>query len=69
MNTNNEIRKWLRETRGIRGVKDCHIAHAKELSGLRVKPAWNRQGDVRVIPCPSDKLPHIKAALKHLGKL
>jgi hypothetical protein len=69
MRVNVQIRDWLMQTRGVRGVKDCHIADAKEKSGLVVRRAWNRQEDKRAVPCPSEKLSHIQDALRHFGIL
>ncbi len=47
----------------------CWIAHVKELSGLPVRRAHNRQGSRRVNPCPPDKQVPIREALNHFGML
>jgi hypothetical protein len=61
MNLNDEIRNWL-FPRGVCGVKDCFIAHVKEMNGLPVPRAWNRR-DPRSIQCPPEKIAPIEAAL------
>ncbi len=45
------------------------IAHVKELNGLPVERAWNRQGPGRVKLCPGNKRLAIEAALRHFGML
>jgi len=47
----------------------CWKAHAKELSGLPVKKAWNRAGEERKNPCPPDKLPAIRDAFEYFEML
>lgn len=49
------------------GVKDCHIAHAKEQLGLPKKPRGD--SSPRVYPCPDDKLALIKDAFRALKML
>jgi hypothetical protein len=49
--------------------KSCWIAHAKELSGLPVRRAWNRASRGRKVPCPSEKTEPIQAAFRHFGML
>ena len=46
----------------------CWIAHVKELCGLPVRRAWNRQGEQRKNPCPKDKVKYIKEAINFLKK-
>jgi hypothetical protein len=64
--TYNDIITWVRRNRGI-SVKTCHVAHAKELSGLPLGRASNRQGRSRKVPCPPEKLPAIQDAFRHFG--
>jgi hypothetical protein len=45
----------------------CWIAHVKELVGLSVRPAHNRQGNIRVKPCPPEKQKDIKRAFEYFG--
>ena len=69
MATYREIQGYVREHYGYT-PKPCWIAHAKELCGLRPKPATNRRNpDSRVYPCPPDKFGDIKAALAHFGMI
>ena len=64
-----KIQGYVREHYGYT-PKSCWIAHAKELCGLRPKPAPNRRNlDSRVNPCPANKLEHIKAAFAHFGMI
>ncbi len=49
--------------------KTCWIAHCKELFGLPVDRASNRQGDERVEPCPLEKQLPIKQAFRYFGML
>jgi hypothetical protein len=51
-------------------VKTCWIAHVKELNGLDLRPAPNRQSDTtRVNPCPIDVRPLIEDSMRRLGVL
>jgi hypothetical protein len=46
--------------------KTCWIAHVKELNGLPLKSAPNRQAsEVRQYPCPPDKRGSIEDCLRH----
>lgn len=48
----------------------CWIAHAKKKCGLPVRIAPNRiDPNKRVKPCPEDKFPAIREALKHFGMI
>lgn len=50
--------------------KTCWIAHVKELNGLPVRVAPNRQSRAaRVFPCPPEKRKAIEECLKRLGLL
>jgi hypothetical protein len=49
--------------------KTCWIAHVKALDGLPVRPARNRRGADRLVPCPADKRLAIEAAFRRLGVL
>jgi len=71
MKLNDRIRDWLRDPAngGVIGVKDCYIAHVKELNGIPVPRAWNRQGDERLVKCPPSKKAPIEKALRHFGVL
>lgn len=48
-------------------VKDCHIAHAKELFGVPKKPRTSKRP--RVYPCPDNKRLLIHDAFKALGMI
>ena len=61
-----KIQQWIRLNYGWI-PKSCWIAHCKELTGIQVRSAWNRQGDERKYPCPSEKRESIFAAFKHFG--
>ncbi len=62
-----EIRECVRARHG-RYVKDCWIAHVKELNGLPVKMSPNRMSP-RKCPCPDRVRPMIEDAMRHLGML
>lgn len=63
--TNKEIEDYVKKKYGFT-VKTCWIAHVKEICGLEVRVAHNRiDPNKRMNPCPDDKLPAIKDALKH----
>ena len=49
--------------------KTCWIAHCKELSGVRVRRAWNRLGNLREEPCPPRKRAAIIACMVEVGML
>lgn len=53
-----------------RTVKTCWIAHVKELNGLELRSAPNRQSAAtRVNPCPSEVRPLIEDSMRRLGML
>ena len=64
MGTYQEIAELVKSKHNIT-VKTCHIAHAKELSGIHVKKAWNREGKTRKYPCPPSYLPYIQEAFRY----
>jgi hypothetical protein len=41
----------------------CWIADAKEQMGYKVDPAWNRQGEERLYPCPKENLEAVMKAI------
>lgn len=65
MATYKQIIQWVGDTYGVRGIATCHVAHAKELCGLPVERAWNRETDARVKPCPPEKLAYLQAAFRY----
>lgn len=70
MATYEEIRKMcleICENRKIAYVKDCHIAHAKEILGVPKRP--RKTNLPRVHPCPPESLPILREAFKTLGML
>lgn len=69
MATYKQIQNYVRERHGYT-PKTCWIAHAKELNGLPIKPAPNRnQEEDRAYPCPLSYQADITAALEHFGML
>jgi hypothetical protein len=52
-----------------RTVKNCWIAHVKELNGLAPRQAANRQAARRLNECPEKIRPLIEAAMRRLGML
>ncbi|MGA9058857.1 MAG: hypothetical protein WB763_20375 [Terriglobia bacterium] len=66
--TYQEIQKWVQLEFGFK-PKTCWIAHCKEIYGLPLGAAPNRQGEERVEPCPPEKRPAIKKAFQHFGML
>jgi len=66
--TYQEIRKWVEQRHGFK-PETCWIAHCKELYGLPVDRAPNRQGDERVKECPPEKRPLIAQAFRYFGML
>ena len=61
-----KIQEWMRLRYGW-VPKTCWIAHCKELAGVQVSRAWNRQSDKRTHPCPPEKREPIFEAFKHFG--
>jgi hypothetical protein len=68
MATYKEIQAYVKEHHGFT-PKTCWIAHVKELSGLKVRRAWNRKSDQRAVPCPANKVQPIREAFRHFGML
>lgn len=65
MATYDDIEAYVQTTYG-RSVKDCWIAHVRELNGLPVRRAWNRKpGPGRQNPCPDWARRMIEDAMKH----
>jgi len=58
--TNEDIIRFLKEKYGYI-PKPSHIAHAKEVYGIPIRPAHNRKGERRW-PCPKKRLPQIREA-------
>lgn len=69
MATYKEIADYVKKTAGWTVHKPCWIAHCKELNGLPVERAHNRQGAARMVPCPPEKRPAIEAAFCHFGMM
>jgi len=68
MATVKELIEYIRKHDGV-SVSSCEIADVKELNGLYVKKAWNRQGAARKHPCPPAKRPYVEAALRRFGMI
>jgi len=68
MNIYDRIQEYVKSKYGFK-PKSCWIAHAKELCGIPVRRAWNRQGEKRKEKCPDNKLPAIKDAFEYFGML
>jgi hypothetical protein len=66
--TYKEIQKWVMQEFGFT-PKTCWIAHCKEIYGLPLGRAPNRQGKERAFPCPPENRPAIKKAFQHFGML
>jgi NADH:ubiquinone oxidoreductase subunit D len=64
MATYTQIKNYVKEHYGFK-PKECWIAHVKEMSGIKIKPAWNRQGIERKEPCPPKKVEVIREALMY----
>jgi hypothetical protein len=47
----------------------CWIADVKASLGIAMRKAWNRRGEDRVKPCPSEKRYAIEEALRHFGMI
>lgn len=67
MATYEEIREYVDLTHRCY-VKDCWIAHVKELNGLPVRMSPNRMSP-RKHPCPDWARPLIEQAMQHFGML
>lgn len=57
----------VREMYGFQ-PKPCWIADVKEQLGYSVRPAWNRQGAERLIPCPAKKIAPIRETILRLSR-
>ncbi len=69
MTTYRKIQIYVKNKHGF-VPKTCWIAHAKEIFGIPVYKAPNRiDSDLRVNPCPEDKLFAIKDAFRHFGMI
>ena len=55
MATYKQIQDWVKQQYGFT-PETCWIAHVKNLSGLPMRKALNRQGVERVRPCPPEKV-------------
>jgi mRNA-degrading endonuclease RelE of RelBE toxin-antitoxin system len=66
MATYKQIQDYVRKHHGYT-PETCWIAHVKELVGLLVRTAHNRQESTRRKPCPPEKQEHIKKALEYFG--
>lgn len=65
--TYNDIQDYVKEKYNIT-IKDCWVAHVKEICGLSPKPSPNRI-DIkkRKYPCPEDKQEIVIEAFKKVG--
>ena len=61
--TYKDIKNFVEKKYGKK-IKSVWIAHAKEIYGIPIKKASNRQGERRW-PCPKKNLPLIKDAFEH----
>jgi hypothetical protein len=66
MATYKQIQDWVKQRYGFI-PKTCWIAHVKDMSGLPMRKAPNRQGVERVEPSPPGKVEPIMSALRHFG--
>lgn len=66
--TYREIQKWVEQNFGFT-PETCWIAHCKEIHGLPLGEAPNRQSDERANACPPEKRTAIKKAFQHFGML
>jgi hypothetical protein len=67
MATYKQIQEYIKINYGIT-PKTCHIAHVKEICGLPLRKAWNRQTQ-RKYHCPPELIPKIKKAFVVFGDL
>ena len=69
MATYQAIIDWVKHEYGFT-LDTCWIAHVKEICGLPLRKAPNRQDStVRVNPCPADKVDLVKEAFQHFGMI
>jgi hypothetical protein len=65
MATYKKIQAYIKQHYGY-SCKTCWIAHMKEVCGLELKQAYNRQSsDHRKNPCPDEKQQNLINAFKH----
>jgi len=65
MATYKQIEEYIKNKHGF-VVKGCWIAHMKEICGLPVKIAHNRQSITeRKVPCPPEKMKIIKDTFRY----
>jgi hypothetical protein len=63
-----EIQQWVQKEFGFT-PETCWIAHCKEIYGLPLRHAPNRQGKDRIKPCPDERRAAIQKAFKHFGMI
>ncbi len=69
MATYKQIQEYVRTHHGV-SVDTCHIAHVKQMHGIKMKPAPNRiSPDSRVKECPDKFVLYIEQAMKHFGMI
>jgi len=69
MATYKQIETYVKE-RHCCTVKTCWIAHVKELNGVKLRTAPNREAmDKRKNPCPPSKRSLIEEAMRHYGMI
>lgn len=68
MATYKQIQAWVKQQYGF-VPETCWIAHVKQISGLALRKAPNRQGNERVKPCPPERVEPIRAALRNFGMI
>jgi hypothetical protein len=68
MATYKQIQDWIKQQYGF-APKTCWIADIKNQYGLTQRRAPNRKGEIRVCPCPVDKMDAIRAALRYFGMI
>jgi len=68
MATYEQIQQFVKAKYGFQ-PKTCWIAHVKEIAGLKVRRAWNRESNKRQVPCPPEKVNAIMDALRHYGMI
>lgn len=65
MATYKQIQDYIKSKKKIY-VKTCWIAHMKYICGLNPKKAVNRKNiNIRLHPCPPNKMNLIRSAFKH----
>ncbi|ELH3008451.1 hypothetical protein NX014_21385 [Vibrio vulnificus] len=65
--TYKKVQEYVKEQYGF-SVKNCWIAHVKELNGVSMNNAPNRQSpNARKYPCPDDKVEVLENAMKKFG--